>query len=181
VVGDGLEAGVQMGPVISAASQERIEALIGKGVAEGARAVVDGRGARIAGGEGGFFVRPTVLTDVPPQGVVARTEIFGPVLGMLHVETLDEAIGYINGAEYGNQASIFTASGTAARRFRYEAQAGNIGINIGVAAPMAFFPFSGWKESFFGDLHGQGLDAVEFFTQKKVVIERWPKEWTRTF
>jgi malonate-semialdehyde dehydrogenase (acetylating)/methylmalonate-semialdehyde dehydrogenase len=99
----------------------------------------------------------------------------------MHVETLDEAIAFINSAEYGNQASIFTGSGTAARRFRYEAQAGNIGINIGVAAPMAFFPFSGWKESFFGDLHGQGLDAVEFFTQKKVVIERWPKEWTRRF
>ena len=94
---------------------------------------------------------------------------------------IDAAWAFINGADYGNQASIFTASGTAARRFRYEAQAGNIGINIGVAAPMAFFPFSGWKESFFGDLHGQGLDAVEFFTQKKVVIERWPKDWTRKF
>ena len=181
VVGNGLEAGVQMGPVISAASQERIEGLIGKGQGEGASVVVDGRGARIKGCEGGFFVRPTVLTGVPPKGEVAKTEIFGPVLGMMPVATLDEAIDYINGAEYGNQASIFTASGTAARRFRYEAQAGNIGINIGVAAPMAFFPFSGWKESFFGDLHGQGLDAVEFFTQKKVVIERWPKEWTRKF
>jgi malonate-semialdehyde dehydrogenase (acetylating)/methylmalonate-semialdehyde dehydrogenase len=181
VVGNGLEAGVQMGPVISAASRERIEALIGKGQEEGANIPVDGRGARIAGYENGFFVKPTILTDVPPRGEVARTEIFGPVLGLMHADTLDDAVGLINGAEYGNQASIFTASGTAARRFRYEAQAGNIGINIGVAAPMAFFPFSGWKESFFGDLHGQGLDAVEFFTQKKVVIERWPKEWTRKF
>jgi malonate-semialdehyde dehydrogenase (acetylating)/methylmalonate-semialdehyde dehydrogenase len=100
---------------------------------------------------------------------------------MMHVNTLDEALALINGAEYGNQASLFTSSGNAARQFRYEAQAGNVGINIGVAAPMAFFPFSGWKESFFGDLHGQGLDAVEFFTQKKVVIERWPREWTRKF
>lgn len=181
VVGNGLEPGVQMGPVISLPSKARIESLIGKGQGEGASVPVDGRGARIAGCENGFFVRPTILADLPPQGEVARTEIFGPVLGLMHVQTLDEAIALINGAEYGNQASIFTASGTAARRFRYEAQAGNIGINIGVAAPMAFFPFSGWKESFFGDLHGQGLDAVEFFTQKKVVIERWPKEWARKF
>jgi malonate-semialdehyde dehydrogenase (acetylating)/methylmalonate-semialdehyde dehydrogenase len=181
VVGNGLEAGVQMGPVISAASKGRVESLIGRGQEEGARVAVDGRGASIPGYEGGFFVRPTILLDLPPQGEIARTEIFGPVLGLMHVDTLDEALAFINGAEYGNQASLFTSSGTAARRFRYEAQAGNIGINIGVAAPMAFFPFSGWKESFFGDLHGQGLDAVEFFTQKKVVIERWPKEWTRKF
>jgi malonate-semialdehyde dehydrogenase (acetylating)/methylmalonate-semialdehyde dehydrogenase len=181
VVGNGLDAGVQMGPVISAASKARVESLIGRGQGEGASVPVDGRGARIPGCENGFFVRPTILADLPPQGEVARTEIFGPVLGLIHVDTLEEALAFINGAEYGNQASLFTSSGTAARRFRYEANAGNIGINIGVAAPMAFFPFSGWKESFFGDLHGQGLDAVEFFTQKKVVIERWPKEWTRKF
>jgi malonate-semialdehyde dehydrogenase (acetylating)/methylmalonate-semialdehyde dehydrogenase len=100
---------------------------------------------------------------------------------MVHLNTIDEAIQLVNSGAYGNQASLFTSSGNAARRFRYEADAGNIGINIGVAAPMAFFPFSGWKESFFGDLHGQGMDAVEFFTQKKVVIERWPKDWTRKF
>jgi len=181
VVGSGLEAGVQMGPLISAASKARTESLIGRGLEEGAQLAVDGRAARISGYENGFFVRPTVLLDLPPQGEVAQTEIFGPVLGMIHVDTLDEALALINAAQVGNQASLFTASGTAARRFRYEAQAGNIGINIGVAAPMAFFPFSGWKESFFGDLHGQGLDAVEFFTQKKVVIERWPKEWARKF
>jgi malonate-semialdehyde dehydrogenase (acetylating)/methylmalonate-semialdehyde dehydrogenase len=181
VVGNGLEAGVQMGPVISAASKERVETLIGRGQEEGARVAVDGRGARIPGYKNGFFVKPTILVDLPPQGEVARTEIFGPVLGLMHVDTLEDALVFINSGEYGNQASLFTSSGTAARRFRYEAQAGNIGINIGVAAPMAFFPFSGWKESFFGDLHGQGLDAVEFFTQKKVVIERWPKEWTRKF
>jgi malonate-semialdehyde dehydrogenase (acetylating)/methylmalonate-semialdehyde dehydrogenase len=181
VVGNGLEAGVQMGPVISAASKGRIESLIGRGQGEGASVPVDGRGARIQGYENGFFVRPTILADLPPKGEIARTEIFGPVLGLMHVDTLDEAIAFINGAEYGNQSSLFTSSGTAARRFRYEAQAGNIGINIGVAAPMAFFPFSGWKESFFGDLHGQSMDAVDFFTQKKVVVERWPKEWTRKF
>jgi malonate-semialdehyde dehydrogenase (acetylating)/methylmalonate-semialdehyde dehydrogenase len=181
VVGFGLDEGVQMGPLITAQSRARVEGLIGAGQGEGASLPVDGRGARIKGYESGFFVRPTVLLDVPPRGEIARTEIFGPVLGMMHVNTLDEALALINGAEYGNQASLFTSSGNAARQFRYEAQAGNVGINIGVAAPMAFFPFSGWKESFFGDLHGQGLDAVEFFTQKKVVIERWPREWTRKF
>jgi malonate-semialdehyde dehydrogenase (acetylating)/methylmalonate-semialdehyde dehydrogenase len=181
VVGCGLEEGVQMGPVISPQSKARVEDFIGRGESEGARLPVDGRGARIQGYEDGFFVRPTVIVDLPPDGEVARTEIFGPVLGMMHVETLEEAIALVNGGRYGNQASMFTASGTAARRFRYETEAGNIGINIGVAAPMAFFPFSGWKESFFGDLHGQGLDAVEFFTQKKVVIERWPREWSRKF
>jgi malonate-semialdehyde dehydrogenase (acetylating) / methylmalonate-semialdehyde dehydrogenase len=181
VVGYGLDAGVQMGPVINAASKARVESLIGLGVQEGASLPVDGRGARIQGYEGGYFVRPTILADVPHGSEIAKTEIFGPVLSLMHVNTVDEAIELVNSGQYGNQASLFTSSGSAARKFRYEAEAGNIGINIGVAAPMAFFPFSGWKESFFGDMHGQGMDAVEFFTQKKVVVERWPKEWTRKF
>ena len=103
------------------------------------------------------------------------------MLGVIHLSSLDEAIALLNHSTYGNQASQFTSSGAAARKFRYEAEAGNISINKGVAAPMAFFPFSGWNDSFYGDLHGQGMDAVEFFTQKKVVVERWPKEWTRKF
>ncbi|HSL28139.1 MAG TPA: CoA-acylating methylmalonate-semialdehyde dehydrogenase [Anaerolineales bacterium] len=181
VVGYGLDAGVQMGPVINAASRARVEQLIGLGVQEGAGIPVDGREARIQGYEGGYFVRPTILSDVPRGSEIARTEIFGPVLSLMHVNTVDEAIELVNSGQYGNQASLFTSSGSAARKFRYEAEAGNIGINIGVAAPMAFFPFSGWKESFFGDMHGQGTDAVEFFTQKKVVVERWPKEWSRKF
>ena len=181
VVGYGLDPGVEMGTVINQASKERIEQLIGLGAAEGASVAVDGRGAVIKGYEQGCFVRPTILTEVRPGSEIACTEIFGPVLGVIHVETLDEAIALTNSGRYGNQASLFTASGAAARQFRYEADAGNIGINIGVAAPMAFFPFSGWKESFFGNLHGQGMDAVEFFTQKKVVVERWPKEWLRKF
>jgi len=181
VVGYGLEAGVQMGPVINAASRARVERLIGLGVREGAAIPVDGRGASVKGYEGGYFVRPTILSDVPRGSEIARTEIFGPVLSLMHVNTVDEAIELVNSGQYGNQASLFTSSGSAARKFRYEAQAGNIGINIGVAAPMAFFPFSGWKDSFFGDMHGQSMDAVEFFTQKKVVVERWPKEWTRKF
>jgi malonate-semialdehyde dehydrogenase (acetylating)/methylmalonate-semialdehyde dehydrogenase len=181
VVGYGLDSGVQMGPVINAASKARVEQLIGLGIREGAAVPVDGRGARVQGYEGGYFVKPTILADVPRGSEIARTEIFGPVLGLMHVETVDEAIELVNSGQYGNQASLFTSSGSAARKFRYEAEAGNIGINIGVAAPMAFFPFSGWKESFFGDMHGQSMDAVEFFTQKKVVVERWPKEWSRKF
>ncbi len=180
-VGYGLDAGIQMGPVINAASKARVEQLIGLGAQEGASVPVDGRGTLVKGYERGTFVRPTILSEVRPGSEIARTEIFGPVLSLMHVNTVDEAIQLVNSGTYGNQASLFTSSGNAARRFRYEADAGNIGINIGVAAPMAFFPFSGWKESFFGDMHGQGMDAVEFFTQKKVVVERWPKEWSRKF
>jgi len=180
-VGYGLDAGVQMGPVINTASRQRVEQLIGLGAKEGAGVPVDGRGTLVKGYERGSFVRPTILSDVPIGSEISKTEIFGPVLSLMHVNSIDEAIQLINSGQYGNQASLFTTSGNAARRFRYEADAGNIGINIGVAAPMAFFPFSGWKDSFFGDMHGQGMDAVEFFTQKKIVVERWPKEWTRKF
>jgi malonate-semialdehyde dehydrogenase (acetylating) / methylmalonate-semialdehyde dehydrogenase len=180
-VGYGLDDGVQMGAVISQPSKARIEQLIGLGASEGASIPVDGRGTVIKGYEDGTFVRPTILADMKPGSEIWRTEIFGPVLGLMHVNTIDEAIELANSQAYGNQASLFTSNGSAARKFRYEVDAGNIGINIGVAAPMAFFPFSGWKESFFGDMHGQGMDAVEFFTQKKVVVERWPKEWTRKF
>lgn len=181
IVGYGLDETVQMGPVITVPSRARIETLIQKGVDEGATALVDGRNPAIAGYENGNFVRPTVLTDVDPAGEIAKTEIFGPVLSLIHVNTIDEAIQLVNSGQYGNMACLFTSSGAAARKFRSEANAGNIGINIGVAAPMAFFPFSGWKESFFGTLHGQGKHAVEFFTQTKVVVERWPKEWSRQF
>jgi malonate-semialdehyde dehydrogenase (acetylating)/methylmalonate-semialdehyde dehydrogenase len=181
VVGYGLDEKVQMGPVITQQSKERIEALIGKGEKEGARVLVDGRNTSVPGYERGNFVRPTVLQDVPAGGEIVNTEIFGPVLGMMHADSLDQAIAMVNSGKYGNMSCLFTESGPAARKFRYEVIAGNIGINLGIAAPMAFFPFSGWKESFFGDLHGQGMDAVEFFTQKKVVIERWPKEWKRKF
>jgi len=181
VVGYGLEDGVQMGPVISPQSRARIQGMIHKGLAEGAHLLVDGRYTQVSGYETGYFLRPTILDDVPPGGEVFRTEIFGPVMGLMHVSDLDEAIALVNSAAYGNMACLFTNSGAAARKFRNQAQAGNIGINIGVAAPMAFFPFSGWKESFFGTLHGQADHAVEFYTQTKVVIERWPREWSRQF
>jgi malonate-semialdehyde dehydrogenase (acetylating) / methylmalonate-semialdehyde dehydrogenase len=180
-VGYGLDPEVEMGPVITVESKQRIESLIGKGVSEGAEVLVDGRGASISGYERGYFVRPTVLDNVDPRSDIAGVEIFGPVLSLMHVQTIDDAINVVNAASYGNMACLFTSSGAAARKFRYEARAGNIGINIGVAAPMAFFPFSGWKDSFFGDMHAQGRDAVEFYTEKKVVVERWPKEWSRKF
>ena len=181
VVGYGLDETVQMGPVINATSQERIHTLIQKGADEGASLLVDGRNPAISGYENGHFVRPTILADVAPGSQTAHTEIFGPVLSLMHVNNIDDAIALVNSGQYGNMACLFTSSGAAARKFRYEADAGNIGINIGVAAPMAFFPFSGWKDSFFGTLHGQGNHAVEFFTQTKVVVERWPKEWSRQF
>ena len=173
VVGNGLEEGVEMGPVITAESRKRIEGLIQAGADEGAQILVDGRYPSIPDGENGNFIRPTILNGLNPEGEIAKTEIFGPVLGLIHVETIDDAIELINSGSYGNMACLFTRSGASARKFRYEAEIGNIGINIGVAAPMAFFPFSGWKDSFFGDLHGQSWDAVDFFTQKKVVVERW--------
>jgi malonate-semialdehyde dehydrogenase (acetylating)/methylmalonate-semialdehyde dehydrogenase len=181
VVGYGLDERVQMGPVITPQSKARIEGLIDQGLREGAKPLVDGRGAVISGFERGNFIRPTILDELPPTGQIARTEIFGPVLGMIHVQSIDEAIALVNRGAYGNMACLFTRSGASARKFRHEAEVGNVGINVGVAAPMAFFPFSGARESFFGDLHGQSRHAIEFFTQTKVVVERWPKEWTRKF
>jgi len=174
-VGYGIEAGVQMGPVITRESKQRVEGLIAQGIREGAKVIVDGRKAQIRGHEQGNFVRPTLLAEMPPAGSIAQTEIFGPVLGLIRAKDLEEAIRLVNRLNYGNMACLFTSSGAAARQFRREAQAGNIGINVGVAAPMAYFPFCGMKDSFFGDLHGQGRDAVEFYTEKKVVVERWPK------
>jgi malonate-semialdehyde dehydrogenase (acetylating)/methylmalonate-semialdehyde dehydrogenase len=181
VTGYGLDDGVQMGPVITSQSVARIHGLIGNCDSEGASIAVDGRHPAIPGYTQGNFVRPTILVDVPPNGEIAKTEIFGPVLGLIHVNSLEEAISLVNKNKYGNMACIFTGSGSAARKYRNEVEVGDVGVNVGIAAPMAFFPFSGWKESFFGDLHGQGWDAIEFFTQKKVVIERWPKEWSRKF
>jgi len=180
-VGNGLDDGVQMGPVITAQSRSRIESLVGAGEKQGARVLLDGRRASIAKYESGNFVKPTIIDDLPATSDLADTEVFGPVLSLVHAEGMDEALAFLERSAYGNQASLFTSSGSAARRFRYEAQAGNIGINIGVAAPMAYFPFSGWKDSFFGIMHGQGRDAIEFYTEKKVVVERWAKEHSRKF
>ena len=180
-VGYGMSKGIDMGPVISNESKVRIESLIDQGVSEGASVLLDGRNKKISGFESGNFVSPTIIEDLSLSGELIKTEIFGPVMSLLHMKTVEDAIAFINQSRYGNMACLFTNSGSSARKFRSEAMAGNIGINIGIAAPMAQFPFSGWKESFFGDLHGQGKHAIEFFTQTKVVVERWPKEWTRKF
>jgi len=172
-VGYGLDQGVQMGPVITQESKTRVEGLIAKGLSEGADPLVDGRNAKIRGFEAGNFIEPTVLQDVAPESDLSRTEIFGPVLSLIHASTVDDAIRILSKSPYGNAASIFTTSESAPRQFRYEVPAGNIGVSVGVAAPVAYFPFSGWRDSFFADLHGQGKDAIEFYTEKKVVIERW--------
>jgi malonate-semialdehyde dehydrogenase (acetylating)/methylmalonate-semialdehyde dehydrogenase len=172
-VGNGMDESVQMGPVVSERSLNRILRYIEKGLGEGAKMVLDGRKIRVEGFPHGHFIGPTIFTDVTPEMVIAREEIFGPVLGIIPVKDFDGAINVINGSPYGNAASIFTSKGKHAREFKYRVQAGNIGINIGIAAPIASFPFSGMKNSFFGDLHGQGRDAIEFFTERKVVITRW--------
>lgn len=179
--GYGLDESVEMGPVITPQSKERINTLIDQGVHEGGNLLLDGRLNKISGFENGNFISPTIIENLPLSGKLLKTEIFGPVMSLLQMNSIDEAIQFINSGSYGNMACLFTTSGANARKFRSLANAGNIGINIGVAAPMAQFPFSGWKESFFGDLHGQGRHAVEFFTQTKIVVERWPKEWSRKF
>jgi malonate-semialdehyde dehydrogenase (acetylating)/methylmalonate-semialdehyde dehydrogenase len=181
VVGYGLDDGVQMGPVIDGNSKSRIERLIGEGASQGANVLIDGRNRQVKGYEDGYFVFPTILDNVPPSSEIAHTEIFGPVLSLMHANSVEDALEIVNNRAYGNMACIFTSSGAAARKFRYEADAGNVGVNIGVAAPMAYFPFSGWNESFFGDLHAQSHHGVEFFTQTKIVVERWPHEWSRQF
>ena len=172
-LGDGLEPGVELGPVVSAAARDRIVGAITRGIEEGARPVLDGRTVHVPERPRGYFVGPTLLDEVRPEMQVYQEEIFGPVVAMSPVDSLDQAIAQINAAEYGNAASIFTESGAAAREFRYQVETGNIGINVGVAAPVATFPFSGAKRSFFGSLHPQGRDAVRFFTESKVVITRW--------
>ena len=171
VIGDGADPETEVGPVISEGAQERILAWIEKGIEEGGEIVLDGRGK---GSDDGTFIGPTII-EAEPDAEIAREEIFGPVLTLLKARDLDHAIEILNASTKGNAASIFTTSGATMRRFRYEAQAGMLGVNIGVAAPMSFFPFTGWKDSFFGDLHAHGRDAIDFYTEKKVVITRWPK------
>ena len=179
-VGDGLDMATQMGPVITNASRERVLSLIGQGTDHGARPIVDGRSKQVNGGAGSF-VGPTVLDGLPPDSPLMETEIFGPVLSVVHADSIDDAVTMIEHSAYGNASSIFTSSGASARKFRNAVSTGNVGVNIGVPAPMAYFPFSGWKNSFFGVMHAQGRDAIEFFTDKKVIVERWPKEWSRKF
>lgn len=172
-VGDGLDPEVVMGPVISAQARDRILAAMSDGVAEGADLLLGGGPARVADRPGGYFVEPTLFDNVRPGMRLATQEIFGPVLSMMPVETLDDAIAVIDASPYGNAASIFTEHGGSAREFGTRVDVGNIGVNIGVAAPMAYFPFGGARESFFGTEHGQGPDAINFFTDRRIVIRRW--------
>ena len=172
-VGYGLDETVQMGPVVSKRHMESVLGYIEKGLEEGAKLPLDGRGIEVEEYPDGYFIGPTVFDEVTPEMTIANEEIFGPVVSIVRAEDLDEAIDIIHANPYGNASSIFTSSGKWAREFKYRVRCGNIGINIGIVAPMAFFPFSGTKDSFFGDLHGQGRDAIDFFTEKKVVITRW--------
>jgi malonate-semialdehyde dehydrogenase (acetylating)/methylmalonate-semialdehyde dehydrogenase len=172
-VGDGAQPGVTMGPVISAAHKERVVGYINKGVAEGAKLLVDGRETRVADRPHGYFVGPTVFDDVSMRMAIGHEEIFGPVASICPVKTLDEAIALMKSHPNANATSIFTSSGKAAREFAKHATASMVGVNIGVAAPMAYFPFGGAKDSFFGDLKAHGRDGIEFYTDKKVTISRW--------
>jgi malonate-semialdehyde dehydrogenase (acetylating)/methylmalonate-semialdehyde dehydrogenase len=170
VVGPGDQPGVQVGPLIRADHRDRVAAYVERGVAEGAELVVDGRREM---SRPGFFLGPTILDHVTPDMAVGHEEIFGPVLSFARAATLDEAIAQANRMALGNMATIFTTSGRSAREFRERVEAGMIGINVPVAQPFAFFPFSGWKGSFYGDLHIHGTDGIDFYTRKKVVVTRW--------
>jgi malonate-semialdehyde dehydrogenase (acetylating)/methylmalonate-semialdehyde dehydrogenase len=172
-MGDGLEPTTDMGPVISAAHRDRVRSFIDQGVADGAKLSLDGRDATVQGLDGGYWVGPTVFEDVTPDMSIGTEEIFGPVAGINRANSVEEAIAMMHASRYGNACSIFTTSGRAAREFRYQAGISMIGVNIGVAAPMAFFPFGGSKQSFFGDLKAAGRDGISFFTDQRVVISRW--------
>ena len=172
-LGDGLVPGTDMGPVISAPHRDRVNAFIDQGVADGATLSLDGRDASVEGFENGYWIGPSVFEDVAPDISIGTEEIFGPVATINRAKTVDEAIDMMQASRYGNACSLFTNNGGAAREFRYQAGISMIGINIGVAAPMAFFPFGGSKGSFFGDLKAQGRDAIAFYTDQRVVISRW--------
>ncbi len=172
-LGYALDEDVDMGPVISDRHKKRVIGFIEEGAREGAKMLLDGRGAEVPAYPRGHWIGPTVFEEVMPEMVIGREEIFGPVAGLHRAESLDAAIELIHKNRYGNMTSIFTSSGRAAREFRYRAGISMLGVNIGVAAPMAFFPFGGSKGSFYGDLKAQGRDAIEFYTDQRVVISRW--------
>ncbi len=174
-VGPGTGAGVEMGPLVTAAHRDRVRGLIEKGAQEGAKPVLDGRGLKVPGSENGFFLGPTLFDNVTPSMTVYREEIFGPVLVVLRARTLDEAIAIVNQNPYGNGTAIFTNSGDAARTFEHEIQVGMVGINVPIPVPMAFYSFGGWKQSLFGDLHVHGAEGVKFYTRTKAVTTRWPE------
>jgi malonate-semialdehyde dehydrogenase (acetylating)/methylmalonate-semialdehyde dehydrogenase len=172
-VGNGLEEGVQMGPVISKKHKEKILGYIEKGIQEGAKLILDGRNIKVAEYPGGFYIGPTIFDGVHPEMTIAKEEIFGPVVSIIRVNTLDDGLKLIEKSEYGNAACLYTTNGKTAREFKYRAVASMMGINLGIAAPMSFFPFGGAKGSFFGDIKGHGREVIQFFTDTKVVIQRW--------
>lgn len=172
-VGYGLDESSNMGPVISEAAKKKVLGYIDQGVKDGAKLLLDGRNIKVPGYEKGYFIGTTVFDNVTPDMKIAKDEIFGPVVSFMRMKNLDEAIDFIHKSPFGNAASIYTQNGKWARDFRYKVQCGNIGVNIGIVAAMAYFPFAGYKDSFFGTLHGQGKDAVNFYTDRKIVITRW--------
>jgi len=171
-LGYGLDESAEMGPVVTRKAKERILSYIEKGIAEGAKLLLDGRNVKVENYPNGYFLGATIFDDVAADMEIANEEIFGPVACIMRVKSLEDTLEMINRNRYGNAACIFTSSGRSAREFRRKVSAGNIGINVGIPAPMGFFPFAGWKESFFGVLHGQ-MDCVDFFTDKKVIVARW--------
>jgi malonate-semialdehyde dehydrogenase (acetylating)/methylmalonate-semialdehyde dehydrogenase len=175
-VKNGMEADAEMGPVVTAQHKEKIEGYIEDGVRSGAKLLVDGRGLKVAGHENGFFLGGSLFDHVTPAMKIYQEEIFGPVLVVLRVNTLQEAIDLVNSNPYGNGVAIFTSSGGAARHFENDIQAGMVGINVPIPVPMAFFSFGGWKASLFGDLHMHGLEGIKFNTRTKAVTVRWPSD-----
>lgn len=172
VIGNGMKEEVTLTPIIRSEQRARIEAFIDKGIEEGAELLLDGRNAEACSVEG-FFLGATVFDHVKPNMTIAKEEIFGPVLSLFRAENLDEALLLVNQSRFGNSAVIYTENAKSIRKFREEVEAGMLGVNVGVPAPMAFFPFSGWKDSFYGDLHANGKDGVEFYTKKKMITSRY--------
>jgi malonate-semialdehyde dehydrogenase (acetylating)/methylmalonate-semialdehyde dehydrogenase len=169
-VGSGDDPATDVCPMVSAEARERVVAAVERAEGDGTELLLDGRGDA---GAAGTLLGPTIAATPDHGSELAREELFGPLLGLIEVDDLDAALEFLNGSRYGNAGAIFTASGEAARRYRYEAEAGMLGVNVGVPAPVAWFPFAGWNDSMAGDLHANGMDAVDFYTRKKVVTSRW--------
>jgi malonate-semialdehyde dehydrogenase (acetylating) / methylmalonate-semialdehyde dehydrogenase len=174
-IGPGTGDNMDMGPLVTCAHRDKVQGYIDAGVKEGARLVVDGRGLKVPGCEGGFFLGPTLFDHVTPEMSIYKDEIFGPVLVVVRTSTLDEAIDLVNRNPYGNGTALFTNSGGAAHRFEEQIEVGMVGINVPIPVPMAFFSFGGWKQSLFGDLHVHGVEGVSFYTRTKAITSRWPK------
>ncbi len=169
-----------MGPLVTEAHRDKVAAYLDAGVEEGAVLVVDGRGVKVDGEEGGFFLGPTLFDNVSPKMSIYRDEIFGPVLSVVRAPTYDAALELVNDNPYGNGTAIFTNDGGAARRFQNEVEAGMVGVNVPIPVPVAYYSFGGWKASLFGDTHMYGPDGVHFYTRTKVVTSRWPDPSTST-